>query len=339
MKPRLLVPLFLTILLIALGAIASACGGGNDSDGATDGNADDRSGEGDGSSSSSSGSSVPLYSSDVYDFTKGAVIGSAGQLEAANRELDRVVESGQRVIKCQYGPTNTEAQTGYPVYGFWYEDVPDNIDELLLVAGDYGVPEYVSRMGTNAISSCPDSRDEGKALWLEDYRGLSADGGGGAVTLHFENIQTRLPGGNYCGGNTGISCVAVYELDVVFEASGDVGADITLSQVCHIWNDGKLFGNVAFGTGCRDPSEHEYRIDPHGEFRTRVSGDNLAADIGVVYKYTGRDDEGNVIYLERALSTHETISGLEIVERNEYWLADRPYKEWRSNNVGPADER
>ena len=326
MKPRLLVPLFLTILLIALGAIASACGGGNDSDGATDGNADDRSGEGDGSSSYSSGSSVPLYASDVSDFSKGVVIGSAGQLEAANRALDRAIDSGQQVIVCQYGPSDPEAQTGYTSYGFWYEDVPDNIDELLLVARDSGVPKPVSHMATNAISSCPDSRDEGEAVRLEDYPGLQTSG---VVTLDFENIRTRISGAQQCGINTNINCVAEWELDIVFEATSDVGATITQAQFCFIWTDGKLFGNRAFGTACDDPSEREYRIDPHGAFRTRVSGDGLAGDLAGVWKYWGTDDEGNAIYLERALSYHTTISGLDMVERDEYWLANRPYKEWR----------
>ena len=121
--------------------------------------------EADSGSRTGASSSVPLYSSDVLDFSKGFVRGSGSQLEAANRELDRVIDSGQQVISCQYGPSDPEAQTGYQSYGFWYEDVPDNIDALLLVARDTGVPDPVFHLGTNSISSCPDTRDEGEAAW------------------------------------------------------------------------------------------------------------------------------------------------------------------------------
>ena len=119
------------------------------------------------SNGTSSGSiySVPLYDSRVTDFSKGFVRGSGSQLEAANRALDKAIDSGQQVIECQYGPSDTEAQTGYQSYGFWYEDAPDNIDELLRVASESGVPDPVAHLGHNSITSCPDSKGEGEEAW------------------------------------------------------------------------------------------------------------------------------------------------------------------------------
>lgn len=116
-------------------------------------------------SSPGTGPFVPLYSSDVSDFYQGVIRASGGQRAAAERELAEVAGSGQRVISCQYGPTNPEAETGYHSYGFWYEDVPDNIDELLSVAGDSGAPDPVSHLGRNSIDDCPESWSEGEATW------------------------------------------------------------------------------------------------------------------------------------------------------------------------------
>ena len=73
--------------------------------------------------------------------------------------------SGQEVISCEYGPSDPETGRGYVTYEFWYEDVPDNIDELLSVAGESGAPHPVFRLGRNSISSCPESRDAGAATW------------------------------------------------------------------------------------------------------------------------------------------------------------------------------
>ena len=88
-----------------------------------------------------------------------------GLPDAAVRELEDVVASGQQVIDCQYGPTDPATNTGYQGYGFWYEDVPDNIDELLSVARDGGAPMPVFHLGSNAISACPESMGEAESAW------------------------------------------------------------------------------------------------------------------------------------------------------------------------------
>ena len=337
---------FLVAVATAVAMLLAACGRGDQEewrffdspDGGSEEIPEPRDGEffdepGDGSSSSSSGSSVPLARFWVMDFNQGVVKASAGQLEAAISALDRAIDSGQQVITCSYGPLDPEAQTGYNAYSFWLEDVPDNIDELLLVARDSGGPISVSSMGTNAISSCPDSRAEGRAAHREDYPGLETSGVVGVVTLEFGDIKTRI-WDQQCGEGANIwvslpDCITQWELDIVFEATSDVGATITQGQMCYIWTDGKLFGLRAFGTACGDPFELEYRIDPDRAFSRHVSGPDLGGETAVVLKYWGTDDEGNAIYLERALSVHTTKFGLDIVERSQYWLADRPYKEWR----------
>ena len=148
----------------------------------------------------------------------------------------------------------------------------------------------------------------------------------GVFTLHFENIWTGLVSNN-CGDDW--ECVAKWELDMVFESKSDVGGTITLVQNCYIWGDGKLFGNRFFGTGCLDAVQKEYRIEPHGEFRRRVSGSGIGPGTAMVWKYLGTDDGGNPIYLERALHARSAYSGLDLYERDQDWLDKRRYKGWR----------
>ncbi|MCH8010202.1 MAG: hypothetical protein IIC91_15225 [Chloroflexi bacterium] len=118
-------------------------------------------------SSPGTGPTVPLHASNVSNFFVGVVRGSGAQRAAAERALQETAASGQQVIDCQYGPTNPEEQTGYLSYGFWYQGVPDNIDELLSIAGDSGAPEPVSRLGRNSIDDCPESWKEGEAAWRQ----------------------------------------------------------------------------------------------------------------------------------------------------------------------------
>ena len=117
----------------------------------------------DGGTVPGSGPSAPLYDGNVSAFIPAAVPWES-QPAAAERELGEV-DSGQQVMLCQYGPTNPDAQTGYVTYEFWYEDVPDNIDELLSVAGESGGPVPVSQLGRNSLDECPDIKAEGEAAW------------------------------------------------------------------------------------------------------------------------------------------------------------------------------
>ena len=132
---------------------ANQADGGNPDDEATDPQ--------NGSSPSGSGSFVPLYSSDIRDFRKGGV----RVTEAGQRELDKVIESGQQVLQWLYGPFDLEAQTGYQPWGFWYEHVPDNIDSLHAVARDAGTPHHVGHLGRNTREDCPESDAEAEAAW------------------------------------------------------------------------------------------------------------------------------------------------------------------------------
>lgn len=117
-----------------------------------------RDSNGSSSDSTNARSSAPLESSDISPFR-------AGVRDAGLREVQAVVASGQEVISCSYGPTDRERNVGYQSYGFWHEDVPDNIDELLSSAPESGAPMPVFHLGTNSIDSCPESLELAERAW------------------------------------------------------------------------------------------------------------------------------------------------------------------------------
>ncbi len=125
-------------------------------------NGTNRSSESSGSDSSSAdGSTVSLNNSHVRDFFVGLFLGSA----LGESELEETASSGQQVLQCEYGPTDPAAGTGFRTYGFWYEDVPDNIDALLSAAREGGGPAPVFHLGRQALEECPESMAEADVVW------------------------------------------------------------------------------------------------------------------------------------------------------------------------------
>ena len=112
-------------------------------------------------SSSADGSIIPLANLYVRDFFVGVFLGSS----LGQRELEETASSGQQVLQCEYGPSNPTTGTGYRSYGFWYEEVPDNIDALLSTAREGGGPSRVFHLGRQALEECPEYRAEAEAIW------------------------------------------------------------------------------------------------------------------------------------------------------------------------------
>lgn len=125
-------------------------------------NGTNRSSESNGSDSSSAdGSTIPLVNDHVRDFFVGMFLGSS----QGRRELEETVSSGQQVLQCEYGPEDTAAGTGYRTYGFWYEELPDNIDALHSTAPRGGGPAPVIHLGRQTLEECPEYRAESEAIW------------------------------------------------------------------------------------------------------------------------------------------------------------------------------
>jgi len=82
--------------------------------------------------------------------------------ELINRQVQEVMESVQKVIRCTYGPSNPVKKVGFPTYTFWYEDVPDNIIDMLSSAPNGIHPMWP--LGLNSITTCPDSPELAKKV-------------------------------------------------------------------------------------------------------------------------------------------------------------------------------
>ena len=104
-------------------------------------------------------SSAPLYEAKVYDLYWGALRSihdvPENQRELVNGQFNRLRESGQQVIECQYGPSDPKRQEGFQTWQFWYGKEPPNIDDMIRSVPVGTHP--MRTLGRIAIAECPES--------------------------------------------------------------------------------------------------------------------------------------------------------------------------------------
>jgi hypothetical protein len=71
--------------------------------------------------------------------------------EMVRKQLADLQQRGQKVITCVYGPSNTEAKTGYVTFHYWYQSAPPDILKMLISA----FPHPFMNLGRVAITACP----------------------------------------------------------------------------------------------------------------------------------------------------------------------------------------
>lgn len=104
---------------------------------------------------------ITLYqqtSSKIY----GGVIAGNCIIRSSNPACAKVKEllsSDQQIIRCVYGPTNTDG-TGILQYEFWQGTVPDNLPSYAVPGEDHPL----SRLGTRAVESCPRNASDAQRL-------------------------------------------------------------------------------------------------------------------------------------------------------------------------------
>jgi hypothetical protein len=73
------------------------------------------------------------------------------QEEMVRKQLADLVQRGQKVITCTYGPVNAQAKTGYVTFNYWYQSAPVDILKMLTSA----FPHPFMPLGRVAVSACP----------------------------------------------------------------------------------------------------------------------------------------------------------------------------------------
>jgi len=73
------------------------------------------------------------------------------QTDMVLKQITDLQQRGQKVISCIYGPSNTQAKTGYVTFHFWYQSAPADILKLLTSA----FPHPFMNLGRVAVSACP----------------------------------------------------------------------------------------------------------------------------------------------------------------------------------------
>ena len=109
---------------------------------------------------------VPLNESKVNALWWGALrtiyqVPSAKR-ELVNRQVYELIESGQEVITCTYGPSDPVKQVGFQGWDFWYESVPDNIIDMLSTVPNDTHP--MRTLGLNSITECPESPEAAQRI-------------------------------------------------------------------------------------------------------------------------------------------------------------------------------
>ena len=104
---------------------------------------------------------VPIFKTEVRDLDK-RVLRNYSDVPSFWRErvmdqINQVMESGQQVIICQYGPADPVKQTGFTTYEFWYESAPADIAKMLKSSPRDTHP--MRSLGRNSVNECPESGD------------------------------------------------------------------------------------------------------------------------------------------------------------------------------------
>jgi hypothetical protein len=71
--------------------------------------------------------------------------------EMVRKQLADLQQRGQKVITCVYGPSNTQAKTGYVTFHYWYQSAPPDILKMLISA----FPHPFMNLGRVAVTACP----------------------------------------------------------------------------------------------------------------------------------------------------------------------------------------
>jgi len=71
--------------------------------------------------------------------------------EMVRKQLADLQQRGQKVITCVYGPSDTQAKTGYVTFHYWYQSAPPDILKMLISA----FPHPFMNLGRVAVTACP----------------------------------------------------------------------------------------------------------------------------------------------------------------------------------------
>jgi hypothetical protein len=94
----------------------------------------------------------------VVELSRG-VIGSVEGVPNSQRpmviqQIEDLKKRDQKVITCEYGPSNPQTGTGFAVFNFWYQAAPPDILKLLTSTFLHPFME----LGRVAVSACPATR-------------------------------------------------------------------------------------------------------------------------------------------------------------------------------------
>ena len=112
---------------------------------------------------------VPLSNCNIHRFDRWTDMRSPlrvprGFQRSLVREHGReVMEAGQKVIRCTYGPSDSVTRKGFVGYTFWYEDAPDNIYSMLSSAPDI---HPMWSLGLKSVTACPESPELARKVML-----------------------------------------------------------------------------------------------------------------------------------------------------------------------------
>ncbi|MCW0001704.1 hypothetical protein OE766_26135 [Pararhizobium sp. YC-54] len=104
---------------------------------------------------------APLYKEQVFGLYWGALAGRCGiqnypsRIEACNRVLALIQSNEYKILTCSYGPFKSDG-TGFQVYQFWAERVPEGIPSYE-VSGD---EHPFAILGKSAVGKCPANTQE-----------------------------------------------------------------------------------------------------------------------------------------------------------------------------------
>jgi hypothetical protein len=116
-----------------------------------------------------SGPGQALHGSEANVISRG-VIGSLydvpdSQRDMVEQQVKDLIAKGQKVINCEYGPSNPQTQMGYATFNFWYQTAPANI--LKLLTSTYRHP--LMEEGRVAVSACPATRALAENLYRNRF--------------------------------------------------------------------------------------------------------------------------------------------------------------------------
>jgi hypothetical protein len=87
------------------------------------------------------------------------------QEEMVRKQLADLVQRGQQVITCMYGPANVQAKTGYVTFNYWYQSAPPDILKLLTSA----FPHPFMPLGRVAVNACPATKSLANVIFASRF--------------------------------------------------------------------------------------------------------------------------------------------------------------------------